>query len=188
MHEPPEQRLRFGATSEPQQRLDQEIGIADPAESIIPVAHAANFFGQRGGRRRRRCARRREDQHLQRKRAADDHVAPGSVVRAFALGGPGAPEVDRVRDAAFDGHPAGQNQRLGVRAREDQERSGALTDLECSLRGVLLPLRDAGVPTAERHRIAAARGHGHARAPFAARTAFAIVEPRREAPSHGNHA
>src|SRR5919197_3330679 len=44
LHEPPEQRSRFVIAVQLEQRIDDEVRIANPAEAIVPVALAANLL------------------------------------------------------------------------------------------------------------------------------------------------
>ena len=128
LHEPPEQRPRLGVASEPHQRADHEVGVANPAEAIVPVALAADLLGQRRRRRGDRGAGRREDHQLQRQRAPQDEVGPWAVVGARV--GPLLPEADRVVEPGGDRLRPGHDQRFGVGAWPARAARAAGRDLE----------------------------------------------------------
>ena len=57
------------------QRVQRERRVAQPAVAVVPVAHAADRLGQRGGRRGDDAAGRRVRQRLERDQAALDQLA-----------------------------------------------------------------------------------------------------------------
>ena len=69
---------RGGLVFEPgsHQRVEREGGVAEPAEPVVPVAHASNLLGQRGRRSGHDPARGREGQRLQRDERPQDRLAP----------------------------------------------------------------------------------------------------------------
>ena len=73
-----------------QQRDEHERRVAQPAVAVVPVAHAAELLGKRGGGRGEDGAGARVGQRLEREQRADHDVAPGPVVAARAR--PLAPE------------------------------------------------------------------------------------------------
>ena len=169
------------------QRADHEVGIANPAEAVVPVARAADFLRQRRRRRGDGGAGRREDHHLQRERAPQDEVAPmGRRRRARADHCSQKRIVSSSRAATACA--AGHDQRLGVRGRQREQRAAASLDLESPFHRAVAPRRRPGVPVRDRDRFGAPRRHRNAVAPLAPRRVSAVVEPRREPPPHRHRA
>ncbi len=105
--QPPPPGERLVAIARLLQRVEREGRVAQPAETIVPVARAADLLGKRGGRCRDDRPGRGMGQRLQRDQRAHHPVAPGSLV--VAPSGPVAPP----------GHALGEP-RLGV----DRRRLG----------------------------------------------------------------
>ena len=76
-----------------QQRIERERGVAQPAEPVVPVAHAADALGQRRRRRRHHAAGRRIGERLQHHQRVLDGV--GVLPLVAALGAERAPGRDR---------------------------------------------------------------------------------------------
>ena len=83
--------------SDAEHRLDGHRGVAQPAETVVPVAHFAHGFGQAGGQRRQHCAVVVGEQFQHQHAPFDDFVVAG------VLPGPVGPvePVDQ-RAAIFD--------------------------------------------------------------------------------------
>src|SRR5205085_2712747 len=63
-------------------RVEDERRVAQPSEAIVPVARAADLFGERSGRRGDERARRLVRQKLERERAAADVLTVRPFVTA----------------------------------------------------------------------------------------------------------
>src|SRR4029077_5723583 len=81
--------LGFVSIAGGQQGVQSERGVAQPAISIVPVAHAAHLFGQRGGWRRNYPARWRVTQSFECQQRAVYRVLP--LTSVGSLRGPFAP-------------------------------------------------------------------------------------------------
>ena len=46
MEEPPEERIYLGMAAEAEQRIERERCVADPTESVVPVALSADVLGE----------------------------------------------------------------------------------------------------------------------------------------------
>ena len=182
VQQPPEERLGLARAAELQQGVEREGRVAHPAEAVVPVALAADLLGQRRGRRRRDRPRRGVEEQLERQRAADHGVAPRAVVGA--LRGPAPPVGGRGVQPPLDVLARREDQRLLVgRAQRDQRRAGR-SCLEAPEDRLVVDLRLAGLPGADRQRVAASDGD---RDPAAALDPWrhrAVAERRRDAPSH----
>ena len=86
------------------QRQQREGGIPQPAEAIIPVARAAELFGQRGRRCRDDAAGRRIGLRLQRDQRAHDQIAMLALIGAMAA--PFGPELLGVAQLRVRGRSA----------------------------------------------------------------------------------
>src|SRR5207245_5239935 len=75
-----------------------EGAVADPRVAVVPVALAADGFGQRRGRRREQGAGRAVREALERQRAPLEVALPGVLGELTAVD-PFAPEVGRPLDA-----------------------------------------------------------------------------------------
>ena len=64
------------------ERMERERGVAQPAEAVVPVAHAAELLGQAGGRRGDDRSRRGEGQRLEGDERSQHRIAVAAVVRA----------------------------------------------------------------------------------------------------------
>ena len=73
---------RFFAVAAQQQGLQGERGVTQPGVAVVPVAHAAELFGQRRRRRRAHRAGRRVLQRLHRDERAHDVIAPLTLIGA----------------------------------------------------------------------------------------------------------
>ena len=167
------------------QGQQRERGVADPAEPVVPVAHAADLLGQRGRGCGDDAAGRAVDQRLERDQRAQHRVAVGTVIgapRRPVLPPAGGP-VER---------PAGV-QRVGgrlVRGRPGQREVDDVAGGHVELRdGVALsvatPVRDVGV---ERHRVGAGE---HADPPVLVvdpRHVVAVVEADDQLAAHPHRA
>ena len=79
------------------QRVQRQAGVAQPAEAVVPVAHAADLLGQRRRRRRDDAAGRRVGHRLEREQRAHHGVAPAPLVGAAARPLPPERSVARQR-------------------------------------------------------------------------------------------
>jgi len=186
LHEPPELRSRFPVTSELQQRADDEIRVADPAEAIVPIAPTADRFRQRCCRGRHRRAGWREDQQLQHERAPLDEVGPWALVLALAR--PLLPEPDRSLEPGGDRRAPGKDQGFRVRRRQYERGPAAFADFEGRLGHIIAPRRRARIPTRDPDRIRAPRGDRNALPPLASRRFAPVIESRHETPAHRHRA
>ena len=110
---------------------ERERGVAQPAQAVVPVARAAEMFGQRGRRRRHDAAGRHVDQPLERDQRAPDRLGVGAL--ALRRRSPVAPEglavlqrlfrVDRCRHVEMRGTVA-QHERHGLALGEGKQRHG----------------------------------------------------------------
>src|SRR5580704_14623746 len=71
------------------QREQSEGRVAQPAETVVPIAGAAQLFRQRGGRRRDNAAAWLKNESAQREQGTDHRLRP--LPRAFEWLRPGAP-------------------------------------------------------------------------------------------------
>ena len=186
LHEPPEQRLRLVVRAKLHQRVDDEVGVADPAEPVVPVALAADRFGQRRGRRRDVRSRRREDQSLQQQRAAGHLIAPrsGDGVRARPL----LPENHRRLETRLDGRTRRKDEGLCIGAADHQQAAIPRSDFERRAKAVPAPCRRARLPALNRDGLAAEGGDRNRSAPPGADPAVAVIEPGRDLPAHRHRA
>ena len=136
VHEPPEERRRLGGTTQLQQRLQGERGVANPAIAVVPVTLAADPFGQRRRRRRRDRPRRREHEQLQRQRATHDRGMPGAGVTQLSR--PVTPECGRRIQPRLDVPPWREHERLAVRRDQRQHGPAAVHDVETTGEGALI--------------------------------------------------
>ena len=93
-------RARLVEETGPEQRVEREGGVAQPAVAVIPVAAAAELLGQAGGRRGHDAAARSVGQRLEREQGAPERVAPFPVAAGGAanpLAPPGLRHGDLVR-------------------------------------------------------------------------------------------
>ena len=121
----PGDRLLLIARGE--QRIERQRRIADPAEAIVPIAHAADQFGQRGRRRRDDAAGRTIGQQLQRDERALDLRAPRALI-----GVERAPGQPSLLDAAQERDRVADRRRLAMRGipSEDEGHVFAFMDDE----------------------------------------------------------
>ena len=82
------------------ERLDDEVGVPQPAEAVVPVAAAVRRFGDRSGHRREHGSGLLETAELERDRGPDHRLLPleGDRQVAHELAPPGfcpAPELSR---------------------------------------------------------------------------------------------
>ena len=77
-------RARLVEETGPEQRVEREGGVAQPAVAVIPVAAAAELLGQAGGRRGHDAAARAVGQRLEREQGAPERVAPFPVAAGGA--------------------------------------------------------------------------------------------------------
>ena len=182
LHEPPEQRPRFVVRAELHERIDDEVGIADPAEAIVPVARSTNGFGKRCRRGGDIRSRGRKDQRLQQQRAAHHLIAPRSVDRPDRR--PLLPERNRRIEPRLQLAARRKHERLGMRGADRQQ--GALPRFEIERRAdaAAIPGWHAGIPARNGHRFGAACGHRNAAPPFRPRPTGSVMEPRRKFPAH----
>src|SRR5262249_4095187 len=110
IHEPPEQRSRFLVAAEREQRVDQEIRVAQPTVAVVPVAGSADLLGQRCGWRRDARAGRGENERFQDQGAADHLLAPWTIVVPGV--DPALPEANGAREPGLESSPWRKNQRL----------------------------------------------------------------------------
>ena len=103
------ERLAFGEVAQPAQRLDDEGGVAEPAEAVIPGAARAERFGNAGGRRGDDRAGVVVGVQLEAQRGAQHRLRRERRQRAGL--GPDAPAADRLLERG-----------LGVRRRLDVRR------------------------------------------------------------------
>ena len=92
LDEPLGERVGFGEVAELDERVQRERGVADPDVSIVPVAFAADHFGETRGPGRHDPAGRPVRQELEGQRRPFDVFAPPAVVGAGAR--PGSPVVE----------------------------------------------------------------------------------------------
>ena len=133
------------------QRQQREGGIAQPAEAVIPVARAAEFFRQRGRRCGDDAAGRQIGQRLQRDQRPHHEIAAIALIGAAAA--PLGPEllgvlqglrgIDRFGDRQMR-RPVGQHERYGF----------AFAHFEIGHRGQVFA---AGLDRRPQHRHVAAR-------------------------------
>src|SRR2546427_729695 len=78
--DPAHERRRFGPIAKAHERIKGEGGVPNPSVPIVPVARAANFFGQAEGWRRYDRAVRCRSQQFQDHRRAIYDLAPTTVI------------------------------------------------------------------------------------------------------------
>ena len=186
VHEPPEERRRLGVTAQLQQRLQGERGVANPAVAVVPVPLAADTLGQRRGRRRRDRSRLREHEQLQRERGPQDRGAPGAGVAQPSR--PVVPECRRGVQPRLDVAPRREHERLAVCRDQRQHRPATVRDVETPGDGALLQGRAAGVPRADRERVAAVHGDGPCPPRHEPRRRRGVTEARLDPPAQGHPA
>ena len=142
LQEPPEQRPRFLGAPELQERVDRrkfESRIQQPA--VVPVAHAADGFGQRrSSARRHRRAGWREINNFSTsalRSAASAHGPSHAAIGAR----PSFPESDRVFEPRGDVPPARKDQRLRERTRQRDHGTPAGRDFKSRFNRVVAPRR-----------------------------------------------
>ena len=184
VQQPPEERLGLARAAQMQERLEREGRVAHPAEAVVPVALAADLLGQR---RRGRCRDRPGggvEEQLERQRAADHGVAPRAVVGA--LRGPAAPVRGRgvqtaPRPARASGRPVAPGGRRTARSTPSSDSSSAKRPkiASSSICGL------AGIPRADRQRVAASERDRDAAAALESRGRGGVAERGRHAPGIG---
>ena len=83
-------RLRLVENASPNQRIKRERRVSEPAISIVPIARAAQLFGQGRRRGRDNAAGLPVCERLQGQKRAKNGVAP--AFRRFESGRPSGPE------------------------------------------------------------------------------------------------
>ena len=156
VEQPPEERLGLARAAQLQQGVERERRVAHPAEAVVPVALAADLLGQGGGRRRRDRPGGGVEEQLERQRAADHGVAPRAVVRA--LRGPAPPVGGRRFQACLDVLAPREDERLLVGRAQRDHRRARRSCLEAPEDRLLVELRLAGLPGADRQRVGACDG------------------------------
>ena len=121
--QPLPERPRLVQVARLQQRVQGEGGVAQPAEAVVPVAHAPDALGQRRGRRRHQAAGGRVGQRLQHDQRAHDRVPPAAAVAG--LGRPLLPPLLGV----------GQHAAAVQRGRRGDSCDGYQVELERSAAG-----------------------------------------------------
>ena len=120
------------------------------------------------------------DQELERERAAEDGILPGTIVGARRA--PAAPEGCRRVDPRLHRLARGEDQRLGVGGRHREQRAPALHDLEPSADRRVGEVDGPRVPGADGDGVGAAGGDGHRPSALDPRGARAVREARLDAP------
>ena len=166
-HQPVAPGARLVVVAGVHQREQRERGVAQPAVAVVPVAHAADLLGQRGGRRGDDAAGRRVGQRLQRDERAAHRAAP--IRRSTLQRAAQSFQKPRSRASASCGSTCARRLEVRRRVREHEGERLARADLEAR----------AGAPLAvlERHRRAAA-APCPARRPRAAAAVGAAASPR----------
>ena len=163
------------------QRLDHEVGVAQPAEAVVPVALRARRLRHGGGERGDDRPRLLVVAQLQGDRGADHRVLPVEGDREAAH--PGAPVIHRLVQelaggavglgghrlvgAEEEGQAAGRPRRAAPprRRRPGRRWSGAATGSGRRSAGGSSPASSAGRPRPTRRRAAGAPGCADGRAP-----------------------
>jgi hypothetical protein len=122
------------------------------------------------------------EEQLERQRAADHGVAPRAVVGALRR--PAPPVRGRGRQTALDVCARREDQRLLVGgAKRDQRRPGRFY-VEAPEDRLVVDLRLAGLPGAERQRVATSEGHRDVPAALEARRRGGVAEGGHDVPAH----
>ena len=170
-HQPPAPLARLLEVARADQRIERERRVAQPAETVVPVARAAGLLGQRGGGRRHDATGGRIGQGLEREQRALHRLAVLAAVAAMRA--PGAPAARRVLEQRVG---VARDRRPLVRGEPLQREGHRLPrgDRELGAAGkVLVDQRHAG---RDAHRIGAGYGVDRAVDPLHPWHPFAVVE------------
>ena len=111
-------RLGLLVVAAAEQGLQRERRVAQPGVAVVPVAHAADLLGQRGGGRRDDRAGRRVGEGLERDERAHDVVAPLALVGAARHPRPATTRSVRRSAASASSGSGGSLERREPRQRE----------------------------------------------------------------------
>jgi hypothetical protein len=182
VQEPPEEGARLRGAAEAKQRVDREGRVPHPAVAVVPVPLPSDPLRKRS--RRGGCDRAggRIEEELQRERAADDRLLPGTVVRAAAR--PLPPKGFCRVDPLFDIRAGGKNERLPGGGAESEQRPRALHGIEAPTDRRVLDRRLTRVPAQNGESIASRRRNRNSRAAGELRSRCPIAEARLDPPAH----
>ncbi len=170
---------RFVEIAGPEEGEQRQSRVTQPAEAVVPVAHAPDRFRQR---RRGRCddaPRRRVRQRLQRDERAPDGIGPAPLHRALAH--PVGPVVERLTQGLLS--VDGLRQRaVGGKPGEDERDAVALLDRERRIRAQIPALQVDGGP--QRHCIRPGHSDEHAVDSSHPRHDRSVVETESELHPH----
>ena len=129
------------------QGVERERGVAQPAEAVVPVAHAAELLRQRGRRRGDDAAGRRVGQRLERDQRAQHRLATTRRCVRLQRFGPVLPTRRRSSStvSAAIGRRGGSAGRTGDQVQDEGTSSPAPTVNSATVREVLARAARRGV-------------------------------------------
>jgi hypothetical protein len=185
------ERLRLAGEAEAEQGVDAEGGVADPDVAVVPVALAAELFGEAGGGGGDDGAGGGVGQEFEGEGGAVDHLAPAAPVAG--LGDPAPPVGDRRGELVLGLLAgAGAGGHLAVDLVEGEHLGLALVELEVGPHVDLVALQGDG--GGQREGLLGGLEEGHVADHPRGVRAGAVVEPRgdlgpeRDRAAHAQHA